>query len=191
MMKSVIHSALLLGLAGLFCQAQAYSLPAGTTISGLANGLADGLLGLDSGYAAVPGSHITTLNADEPEYISADFQFIVDFGVDGSVRVWGNSEDGTVLGSFSLNFSFAGLSEPIGAFSVTDMAAVSAGSISSQVVGPQQISLSFSALSFSAPFESFTLQLSGVPAVPEPGSLVLLGLGLAVLAATGRRGEQA
>lgn len=190
-MKSVIHRALLLGLAGLCGQAQAYSLPAGTSISGLANGLADGLLGLDSGYAAGPGSHITALSVEDIEYVSADFQFMIDFSVDGSVRVYGNSEDPAVLGSFTLNFSFAGLSEPIGAFSITDMTAVSGGSISSQVVGPQQISLSFSALSFSAPFESFTLQLGGVPAVPEPGSLVLLGLGLAVLAAASRRREPA
>ncbi len=195
MRRFTLNSALLLALAGLGAQsAQAFELPAGTVITGLSNGLSDGLLGLDSGYAAGPASHVTTLNAAEIEYISSDFQFMVDFAADGELRIYGNTEDGAVLGSFTLNFSFTGLSEPITGFILSNTAAVSAGSISTQVLGAQEVSLSFSGLSFAAPFESFTLQLSHMPTVPEPASYALLALGLGLVGlskAAGRRGASA
>jgi hypothetical protein len=166
--------------------AWASTLPVGAVITGLYNGAASGLLGLDSNFAAVPGANVTAVNATELEFISADFNIGIDFLTDGSVVVYDNTGLGVLAGSTTLAFDFAGLGEALNAFLLTDVSGVISGAITAQRINSQAVSLTFTDVSFSAPFGSFTAQLG---TVPEPASLGLAGTALAALAglSVGRR----
>lgn len=167
------------------------TLPAGTLITGTSNGLASGLLGLDSLFANVPGSNITAVVAADLEYLSSDYTFAIDFLTDGAVLVYDNTGDGAVAGSYTLNFSFAGLGQTITGFTLSDVSQLIGGTITPLIMNDHSISLSFKDLSFSGPYASFNAQLSLAPAVPEPASVALLLAGLGVLCGARRRKPRA
>lgn len=155
------------------------ALPAGTLITGQVSGAATTLLGLDHGFADEPGSHITALAAADLEFLTGDFAVGVDFFSDGRVQFWNNTGATGLPGSYTLSFSLAGLPAITG-FTALDLGAVSAGTVTTQVLDAQRVSISFANLSFSTEFGSFTAQLN-VAAVPEPASAALLGAGLGLL----------
>lgn len=157
------------------------SLPAGTLITAQVSGASSALLGLDHLFADEPGSNTTALAAADLEFITADANVAIDFFADGRVQVWNNSGATSLAGSYTLTFSFAGLSQPITGFAPLDLTGVNGGTVNLQLTGPNSVSLTLNNLSFTAEFGSFTTQLA-VSAVPEPASLVLLGAGLGVVA---------
>lgn len=172
-MKTLFFAAA--ALAAVLMPAAAATLPPGTPITGSSNGV--GLLGLDSGFAELAGSETTALAPDDLEYLTRDFQIAVDFFADGTVRFYDNGGLGELAGTTTLEFSFAGLATPITGFVVADLSALTGGTVTSQVLGPQRIAITLNDLHFAAPFDSFTATV----AVPEPASWLLFGAGLAVL----------
>ncbi|WP_422016557.1 PEP-CTERM sorting domain-containing protein [Roseateles sp.] len=156
------------------------ALPAGTLITGTASGAATALLGLDHLFADEPGSNVTALAPADLEYLTRDTAVAIDFFADGHVEIWNNTGGTALPGSYTLSFSFAGLAQPITGFAALDVSGINGGSISYQVVNDHSVSVTFSNLSFTTEFGSFTAQIN-VAAVPEPASVVLLGAGLGLL----------
>ena len=187
MMKKAILCATLMGaLQG----AAAEPLPAGTLITATASGAATGMLGLDHLFADEPGSETTALAAADLEYLSNDYAMAVDFFTDGRINFHANTDATQLPGSYTLSFSFAGLTQPLAGFTLSDTSGLSAGTITPLLLDGNRISISFSELSFSDSYGSFSAQLS-LLAVPEPGSFALFGAGLLLLAGLRRAGRAA
>lgn len=167
---AVIGAAWLAGTA-----AQAAVLPAGTLITGQVGGATTTLLGLDHGFADEAGSNVTALSAGELDYLTGDFAVGVDFFTDGRVQVWNNSGTALLPGSYALSFDFAG------GPALTGFEPLGLAGVELQLLGAHRIGIRFSDLDFGSEFGSFTAQLQA-GTVPEPASLSLAGLGLAMLA---------
>lgn len=155
-------------------------LPAGTLITGQISGASTLLLGLDHLFADEPGTNTTALAAADVEFITPDVALAVDFFADGRVQVWNNTGGTTLPGNYTLIFSFAGLSQPLTAFTPLNTAELAGGSFSLQLTSPSTVSLTLTNLSFTKDFGSVTAQIAS--AVPEPGNVVLMATGLALIA---------
>lgn len=185
------HIAAALAAAGLHALASAALVPAGTLITGSASGAATGLVGLDAGYADVPGSNVTGLSDSDLEFLSNDAAFSVgiDFGSDGSVALYDNTGTGLLAGSWTFRFDFAGLPAALGGFDLVDVSGVTGGGVSVRLVDGDTIELNLRDLAFSAPFGRFTAQLAAA-AVPEPGTLALACAALALMSTPLRRARR-
>lgn len=179
MMKKFAWSMALV-LAQTSLQAHAASLPAGTLITGTVSGASGTLLGLDHLFADEPGTNTTALAAADLEFITADAALAIDFFADGRVQVWNNTGTTTLPGNYTLSFSFAGLAQPLTAFTPLDTSQLTGGSFSLQLTSPTTLSLTLSNVSFTTEFGSLTAQVAS--AVPEPASLALMGAGLGLIA---------
>jgi hypothetical protein len=160
--------------------ALAASVPAGTVITGDVSGASTTLLGLDHLFADEPGSNVTTLVANDLEFLTGDFAVAIDFFTDGHMEVWNNS-GAALAGSYTFTFSFAGLGQPITGFTPLDMTSILGGSVNLKLVDADTVSLTLTNVDVAGGFGSFTTQLN-VATVPEPGSLALMGAGLGLLA---------
>ena len=180
---AVCLAAALLGHAG---AASADPVPAGTVITGTAAGAASGLLGLDSGFADVPGSGVTALAAADLEYLSNDFAVAIDFLTDGSVTFYDNTGFGLLPGSYTFSFELAGLTGSIRDFALGDLSGITGGSIATQVLDDSHIRITLTDVAFANAFGSFGAQLT----VPEPATPALMLAGLAWLWGTRRSQHQ-
>jgi len=188
MKKIALGTALV--LAQLAMPAFAAGLPTGTLITGSASGATDGLLGLDHLFVDEPGSNITALVDNDLEYLTRDYAVMVDFFKNGNI-VFSNNLDNslTLAGSYTLSFSFAGLSQKIESFTLSDVSGVSGGTITPLVLSDNSISITLQEVSVSSRYGGFTAQVNLASPVPEPATalLTLAGLGLLAL----RRRSQA
>ena len=72
---------------------QASAIPSplqGSTITASYNGQAAGMLGVEHNFQPEPGSNISAIDPNgmaEPEFITADFQFVVDLSDSGLLTV--------------------------------------------------------------------------------------------------------
>lgn len=183
------QGALALGLVLAAAAAGAAVVPAGTLITGSAGSV----LGLDAGFAAVPGTETTALTDADLEFLSSDSAVGFDFFSDGRLVVYENIGLAALSGPFSFTFSLAGLVDDITSFTGSDLSQLgNAGSRSFEVIDRQTVKLSFQDLQFRDAFGSFTLQIGTTPAasVSAPSSLALAVGGLALLAGV-RRTRQA
>lgn len=98
----------------------------------------------------------------------------IDFFTDGSVLVYGNTDTGSLPGSYILDFSFSGLSGAINSFTLGDLSAVTGGTISAGVLNATTIRLSFTDLTLTDSFATFSAQIGLAAAVPEPSSWAML-----------------
>jgi PEP-CTERM motif len=182
MKKTLLMTALAAGLLASVQAAHAAPVLAGSQVTGSVSGPATALLGADSGYSSDPGSNTTTVldDAFAQEFISDDFALIVDFGSDGRVRFFDNTGSGQLTGHYELVFQFTGLA---GALPGLLLGSGPAGGLfSGELLAPDTVRFVLSDVDFGSAFGSLEATL-----VPEPGSLLLAGLGLAVLVRQRRR----
>ncbi|QGZ38206.1 putative secreted protein [Pseudoduganella flava] len=149
------------------------------------NGSAAGMLGLDQGFAAVPGTNVTRLDPTGTgvEFLTADYLFGIDFAADGAVTVIANGAIPT--GAYAMRFDFgSSLASPIGSFTFTGASGAS-GDVVLSLIDAHTIGLDLSAVEWSE-FGSVSAQIGAAAPVPEPATPALLLAGLAGLAAVRR-----
>ena len=161
-----------------------------TSITATYNGAADGMLGLDQGFAAGPGANTSKLDPTDTgvEFFTSDFLFGIDFSADGLLTVIANYA--VAPGAYSMRFDL-GNALPVTAFTLTGMGGVT-GMPGLSIIDSHTIALDLSGVDWSEFGElSARLETGTAVAVPEPGAPAILMGGLAALALVqnGRNGR--
>jgi len=161
------------------------------SITATYNGAADGMLGLDHGFAAEPGANTSKLDPTDTgvEFFTSDFLFGIDFSTDGLLTVIANYA--VAPGAYSMRFDLGG-ALPVTAFTLTGASGVT-GIPGLSIIDSHTIALDLSGVDWSE-FGSLSarLETGTAVAVPEPGAPAILLGGLAALALvqTGRSGRK-
>lgn len=161
------------------------------SITATYNGAADGMLGLDQGFAAGPGANISKLDPTDTgvEFFTSDFLFGIDFSADGMLTVIANYA--VAPGAYSMRFDL-GNALPVTAFTLTGMGGVT-GMPGLSIIDSHTIALDLSGVDWSE-FGALSARLETGTAVevPEPGAPAILMGGLAALALVqnGRKGRK-
>ncbi|MFC0251356.1 PEP-CTERM sorting domain-containing protein [Massilia consociata] len=165
----------------------------GSTITGTYNDSADGMLGLDHLFEAVPGSNTTAIDPDDQlfnnEFLTGDYRFAFDFTTTGQLVVTLNLDPADLpAGDYRMRFDFGtSLSQRIGSFTLLDTSGI--GSLPAlSVVNDHTIAIDLSSVTWNSEYSQFSTQIgAATAAVPEPGSIGLALAGMAGLALTRRR----
>ena len=161
------------------------------SITATYNGAADGMLGLDHGFAAEPGSNTSKLDPTDTgvEFFTSDFLFGIDFSADGMLTVIANYA--VAPGDYSMRFDLGG-ALPVTAFTWTGASGVT-GMPGLSIIDSHTIALDLSGVDWNE-FGSLSarLETGTAVAVPEPGAPAILMGGLAALALVqnGRNGRK-
>ena len=161
------------------------------SITATYNGAADGMLGLDQGFAAGPGANTSKLDPTDTgvEFFTSDFLFGIDFSADGMLTVIANYA--VAPGAYSMRFDL-GNALPVTAFTLTGMGGVT-GIPGLSIIDSHTIALDLSGVDWNE-FGSLSarLETGTAVAVPEPGAPAILLGGLAALALVqnGRSGRK-
>lgn len=161
------------------------------SITATYNGAADGMLGLDHGFAAGPGANTSKLDPTDTgvEFFTSDFLFGIDFSADGMLTVIANYA--VAPGAYSMRFDLGG-ALPITAFTLAGMGGVT-GMPGLSIIDSHTIALDLSGVDWSE-FGALSarLETGTAVAVPEPGAPAILLGGLAALALVqnGRNGRK-
>jgi hypothetical protein len=151
------------------------------SITATYNGAADGMLGLDHGFAAGPGANTSKLDPTDTgvEFFTSDFLFGIDFSTDGLLTVIANYA--VAPGAYSMRFDLGG-ALPVTAFTLTGASGVT-GIPGLSIIDSHTIALDLSGVDWSE-FGSLSarLETGTAVAVPEPGAPAILLGGLAALA---------
>lgn len=160
------------------------------SITATYNGAADGMLGLDQGFADGPGANTSKLDPTDTgvEFFTSDFLFGIDFSTDGLLTVIANYA--VAPGAYSMRFDLGG-ALPVTAFTLTGTSGVS-GIPGLSIIDSHTIALDLSGIDWSE-FGALSarLETGTAVAVPEPGAPAILLGGLAALALVqnGRNGH--
>jgi len=161
------------------------------SITATYNGAADGMLGLDHGFAAGPGANTSKLDPTDTgvEFFTSDFLFGIDFSTDGLLTVIANYA--VAPGAYSMRFDLGG-ALPITAFTLAGMGGVT-GMPGLSIIDSHTIALDLSGVDWSE-FGALSarLETGTAVAVPEPAAPAILLGGLAALALVqnGRSGRK-
>lgn len=161
------------------------------SITATYNGAADGMLGLDHGFAAGPGANTSKLDPTDTgvEFFTSDFLFGIDFSTDGLLTVIANYA--VAPGAYSMRFDLGG-ALPVTAFTWTGASGVT-GMPGLSIINSHTIALDLSGVDWSE-FGALSARLeTGTSvAVPEPAAPAILLGGLAALALVqnGRNGRK-
>ena len=161
------------------------------SITATYNGAADGMLGLDQGFAPGPGANTSKLDPTDTgvEFFTSDFLFGIDFSADGMLTVIANYA--VAPGAYSMRFDLGG-ALPVTAFTLTGMGGVT-GMPGLSIIDSHTIALDLSGVDWSE-FGALSARLETATAleVPEPGAPAILMGGLAALALVqnGRNGRK-
>ncbi|MBD8724958.1 hypothetical protein IFT43_16450 [Oxalobacteraceae sp. CFBP 13708] len=151
------------------------------SITATYNGAADGMLGLDHGFAAGPGANTSKLDPTDTgvEFFTSDFLFGIDFSADGLLTVIANYA--VAPGAYSMRFAL-GSALPVTAFTLTGASGVT-GIPGLSIIDSHTIALDLSGVDWSE-FGALSarLETGTAVAVPEPGVPAILMGGLAALA---------
>lgn len=162
-----------------------------TSITATYNGAADGMLGLDQGFATGPGANTSKLDPTDTgvEFFTSDFLFGIDFSTDGLLTVIANYA--VAPGAYSMRFDLGG-ALPVTAFTLTGASGVT-GMPGLSIIDSHTIALDLSGVDWSE-FGSLSarLETGTAVAVPEPAAPAILLGGLAALALVqnGRSGRK-
>jgi len=152
-----------------------------TSITATYNGAADGMLGLDHGFAAGPGANTSKLDPTDTgvEFFTSDFLFGIDFSADGLLTVIANYA--VAPGAYSMRFDLGG-ALPVTAFTLTGAGGVT-GIPGLSIIDSHTIALDLSGVDWSE-FGALSarLETGTAVAVPEPAAPAILMGGLAALA---------
>jgi len=161
------------------------------SITATYNGAADGMLGLDHGFAAGPGANTSKLDPTDTgvEFFTSDFLFGIDFSTDGLLTVIANYA--VAPGAYNMRFDL-GSALPVTAFTLAGMGGVT-GIPGLSIIDSHTIALDLSGVDWSE-FGSLSarLETGTAVAVPEPAAPAILLGGLAALALVqnGRNGRK-
>lgn len=161
------------------------------SITATYNGSADGMLGLDHGFAAGPGANTSKLDPTDTgvEFFTSDFLFGIDFSADGLLTVIANYA--VAPGAYSMRFDLGSVL-PVTAFTLTGASGVT-GIPGLSIIDSRTIALDLSGVDWSE-FGALSarLETGTAVAVPEPGAPAILMGGLAALALVrnGRNGRK-
>lgn len=151
------------------------------SITATYNGAADGMLGLDQGFAPGPGANTSKLDPTDTgvEFFTSDFLFGIDFSADGMLTVIANYA--VAPGAYSMRFDLGG-ALPVTAFMLTGTSGVT-GIPGLSIIDSHTIALDLSGVDWSE-FGALSarLETGTAVAVPEPGAPAILLGGLAALA---------
>jgi hypothetical protein len=159
-------------LAGVPAAAAPTPLPVGTPVTVLHDGSAD-VLGLDSGFAAVPGSNVSALTDTDLEFLTADFVIGIDLFSSGRIDLYDNGGAG-LAGTTVLQLSFAGLLAPLSAAAL-DLSALAGGTAEATLLDDHTLQLTLTDLAFREPFGPLRIDVAAA-SVPEPAPLALLAV---------------